>query len=63
MLMENETVEAFRMSGNSHDCGDKLGYLKAIVEYAMRDEHLGSDFTEFLQNTVNPSEKAKLKVV
>ncbi|QTL36028.1 UTP--glucose-1-phosphate uridylyltransferase GalU [Pseudoalteromonas viridis] len=49
MLMESETVEAFHMSGRAHDCGDKLGYLKAIVEYAMRDEKLGKDFSEFVK--------------
>ncbi len=49
MLMEQETVEAFHMSGRSHDCGDKLGYLKAIVEYAARDENLGEEFTQFLK--------------
>ncbi|KNC67319.1 UTP--glucose-1-phosphate uridylyltransferase GalU [Pseudoalteromonas ardens] len=49
MLMESETVEAFHMSGRAHDCGDKLGYLKAIVQYAMRDEKLGKDFSEFVK--------------
>ncbi|MFP3457550.1 sugar phosphate nucleotidyltransferase, partial [Psychrobacter sp. SIMBA_152] len=29
-LLAIDTVEAFHMSGRSHDCGDKLGYLKAI---------------------------------
>ncbi|MCK8097386.1 UTP--glucose-1-phosphate uridylyltransferase GalU [Pseudoalteromonas sp. 1CM17D] len=47
-LMTQETVEAFHMSGRSHDCGDKLGYLKAIVEYGMRDSKLGDDFTRYL---------------
>jgi UTP--glucose-1-phosphate uridylyltransferase len=47
-LMAQETVEAFHMSGRSHDCGDKLGYLKAIVEYSMRDEKLGKDFSSFM---------------
>ena len=49
MLMEKETVEAFHMSGRVHDCGDKLGYLKAIVDYAMRDEQLGEEFEAFLK--------------
>ncbi|MEJ6475603.1 UTP--glucose-1-phosphate uridylyltransferase GalU [Pseudoalteromonas piscicida] len=49
MLMEQETVEAFHMSGCSHDCGDKLGYLKAIVEYTIRDEQLGNEFSQFLK--------------
>lgn len=52
-LMESETVEAFHMSGRSHDCGDKLGYLKAIVEYSLRHETLGQEFTEHLKALVN----------
>ncbi|WP_352283729.1 UTP--glucose-1-phosphate uridylyltransferase GalU [Pseudoalteromonas sp. Q18-MNA-CIBAN-0097] len=52
-LITQETVEAFHMSGRSHDCGDKLGYLKAIVEYSMRDESLGEEFTEHLKSLVN----------
>jgi len=63
MLMEKETVEAFHMSGSSHDCGDKLGYLKAIVEYSMRDENLGTDFTNFVSELVKPKEKSHLKAV
>jgi len=47
-LMAQEAVEAFHMSGCSHDCGDKLGYLKAIVEYALRDDKLGHDFSQFI---------------
>lgn len=49
-LMAQETVEAFHMSGRSHDCGDKLGYLKAIVEYSLRDEKLGNDFSSFIND-------------
>ncbi len=52
-LMESETVEAFHMSGRSHDCGDKLGYLKAIVEYSLRHETLGEEFTEHLKALVS----------
>jgi UTP--glucose-1-phosphate uridylyltransferase len=52
-LIAQETVEAFHMSGRSHDCGDKLGYLKAIVEYSMRHESLGDEFTEHLKSLVN----------
>jgi len=52
-LMAQETVEAFHMSGRAHDCGDKLGYLKAIVEYGMRDETLGDEFTGYMKELVN----------
>ena len=51
-LLAIDTVEAFHMSGRSHDCGDKLGYLKAIVEYSMRDKSLGDEFTEYMKELV-----------
>jgi len=40
------------MSGCSHDCGDKLGYLKAIVKYSIRHESLGDEFTEHMKKLV-----------
>ena len=49
MLIEQETVEAFHMSGKSHDCGDKLGYAKAFVQYGLNDAKLGSDFRKALE--------------
>jgi len=48
MLMERETVEAFHMTGKSHDCGSKLGYMKANVEYGLRHPELGDDFRAYL---------------
>jgi UTP--glucose-1-phosphate uridylyltransferase len=49
MLMEMETVEAFHMTGKSHDCGSKLGYMKANVEYALRHDELGEEFKSYLK--------------
>ena len=51
MLMKNETVNAFHMTGKSHDCGSKLGYMIANVEYAKRHPELGEAFTEYLDNS------------
>lgn len=48
-LMEHEQVDAYYMKGKSHDCGSKLGYMKANVEYAMRHPELGEEFTEYLK--------------
>ena len=44
MLIEKETVEAYHMKGKSHDCGNKLGYMQAFVEYGIRHKTLGDDF-------------------
>lgn len=51
-LMQTEQVDAYYMKGKSHDCGSKLGYMKANVEYAMRHPELGAEFNEFLQTLV-----------
>lgn len=58
--MADETVEAFHMTGTSHDCGDKLGYLKAFVEYGMRHESLGDDFKQYLQTLMKEDDILKL---
>jgi len=47
-LMKVETVEAFHMTGKSHDCGSKLGYMKANVEYGLRHPEMADDFKQFL---------------
>ena len=50
MLIEKETVEAFHMTGESFDCGDKIGYMEAFVEYGIRHEKLGKEFKTFIKN-------------
>ncbi|HEO9034401.1 TPA: UTP--glucose-1-phosphate uridylyltransferase GalU [Serratia marcescens] len=53
MLMKDQTVEAFHMSGKSHDCGDKLGYMKAFVQYGLRHGSEGENFSRWLKQTLN----------
>ncbi|MGF1876746.1 UTP--glucose-1-phosphate uridylyltransferase GalU [Photobacterium frigidiphilum] len=52
MLMESQQVNAFHMSGKSHDCGTKLGYMQAFVEYGIRHNNLGDDFKAYLKDMV-----------
>jgi len=47
-LMHVEQVDAYYMKGKSHDCGSKLGYMKANVEFALRHPELGEEFKQFL---------------
>lgn len=58
MLMEKETVEAYHLKGVSHDCGNKLGYMQAFVEYGLRHNSLGEEFAHWLRDAVN-SDDAK----
>lgn len=55
-LMSLEQVDAYYMKGKSHDCGSKLGYMKANVEYALRHPDLSGEFKEFLMELLE-SEK------
>ncbi|WGL16407.1 UTP--glucose-1-phosphate uridylyltransferase GalU [Microbulbifer bruguierae] len=48
-LLKKQTVEAYRIVGHSHDCGNKFGYMKAQFEYGMHHNEIGSDLKEFLQ--------------
>ncbi|MFP1724957.1 UTP--glucose-1-phosphate uridylyltransferase GalU [Lonsdalea quercina] len=52
MLMDKETVEAYHLKGISHDCGNKLGYMSAFVEYGLRHKTLGSEFNQWLKTAV-----------
>jgi UTP--glucose-1-phosphate uridylyltransferase len=52
MLMEKQPVNAYMMKGKSHDCGSKLGYMKANVEYALRHKSLKNDFKAYLKELV-----------
>ena len=52
-LMEYERVLAYRFQGQRYDCGSKLGYMKANVEYALRHPDIGGDFLDYLK-TVKP---------
>ncbi|WP_448211235.1 UTP--glucose-1-phosphate uridylyltransferase GalU [Colwellia sp. MEBiC06753] len=49
-LMKLETVEAFHMTGKSHDCGSKMGYMKANVEYGLRHPELKERFADYLKS-------------
>lgn len=48
-LMQQQPVNAFYMTGKSHDCGSKLGYMQAFVEHAMRHEQEGQAFSAWLK--------------
>ncbi|AQQ01617.1 UTP--glucose-1-phosphate uridylyltransferase [Pseudoalteromonas aliena] len=45
-LRHLEPLEAYHLKGKSHDCGSKLGYMLANVEYAMQSSVMGEEFTK-----------------
>ena len=52
MLIEKENVDAFHMTGQSFDCGDKIGYMQAFVEYGLQHPKLGGPFKDYLKKLV-----------
>ncbi|PPC03130.1 UTP--glucose-1-phosphate uridylyltransferase GalU [Acinetobacter pittii] len=49
MLQETDIVEAYRMQGQTFDCGSKVGYLKAVLHYGIQHPKLGSEFKQLIQ--------------
>ncbi|MFB0937076.1 MAG: UTP--glucose-1-phosphate uridylyltransferase GalU [Propionivibrio sp.] len=49
-LLREEQVLAHRYQGTRYDCGSKLGYLQATVEFGRRHPEVGADFTNYLKH-------------
>lgn len=49
LLQKEESVEAYRMKGQTFDCGSKLGYLKAVLHYGVEHPALGEDFKSLIK--------------
>jgi len=51
-LLREESVFAYEFDGRRYDCGSKLGYLQATVNYALKHPELASDFRAFITASV-----------
>jgi UTP--glucose-1-phosphate uridylyltransferase len=49
LLMEKQPIYAFEFQGARHDAGDKLGFLKATVEFGLKNKEFGGEFRRYLQ--------------
>ena len=49
-LMSEEAIYAYNFEGRRYDVGDKLGFLEATVEYALRKPELKDAFIEYLKS-------------
>ena len=48
-LLKKEKIYGYTFEGKRYDTGDKLGFLKATVEFALKREDLGEEFREYLK--------------
>lgn len=53
-LLKEQQVLAYEYAGKRYDCGDKLGYLTATVEYGLKHAELGEPFRKYLQRFCTP---------
>ena len=51
-LIKHEAMYAYDFEGRRYDVGDKLGFLQATVEYALRKEELRGGFIEYLKTII-----------
>jgi UTP--glucose-1-phosphate uridylyltransferase len=58
-LLKEEQVLAYEFEGTRYDCGSKLGYLMASVEYGLRHPELSEEFGEYLTTRFCNLEQAK----
>lgn len=49
-LRKQEEIYAYSFEGRRYDCGSKIGYLEATVEYALRHDELSEAFSKYLKN-------------
>ena len=62
-LLCDESVLAYRFEGKRYDCGSKLGYLQATVEYALEHPELRDDFLEYLVSEFGQRAKKLLRAI
>ena len=55
-LSAHEAIYAYNFEGKRYDVGDKLGFLEATVDFALKRPELRDEFMEFLENRVNDSQ-------
>jgi UTP--glucose-1-phosphate uridylyltransferase len=48
-LLSEHRVDGFQFNGTRYDCGSKMGYLKATVDYALKRPELGQEFSAWLR--------------
>ena len=50
MLLNQQSIFAYQFEGKRYDCGDKLGFMKANIEFSKRHPEIGKEFIEFLKS-------------
>jgi len=49
ILLDKESVYAYEFEGTRYDCGSKLGYMQASIQYALKDPDIKEEFFEYIK--------------
>jgi len=49
-MLKKEKVYAYEFEGKRYDCGSKLGFLEATVDYGLNHPELSNDFKKYLDS-------------
>lgn len=47
-LLQSEALLAYQFGGTRYDCGTKIGYLKATIDFALKHAEVGTEFADYL---------------
>lgn len=50
MMLGQQSILAYQFEGKRYDCGDKLGFMKANIEFSKKHPEIGKEFIEFLKS-------------
>ncbi len=49
-LAQKETIYGYKIKGKRYDCGDKMGFLQATINYALKDKKFAPEFLQYLKD-------------
>jgi len=58
-LGKQEAIYAYNFEGRRYDVGDKLGFLEATIDFALKRENLKDDLLNYMKNIINNNETMK----
>lgn len=59
-LLKEQRVLSYNFKGRRFDCGSKVGYLKAQVEFALAHDEVGAEFREYLTELISTDEEGNV---
>ncbi|MEG6570855.1 UTP--glucose-1-phosphate uridylyltransferase, partial [Thermoanaerobacterium thermosaccharolyticum] len=61
-LLDYEAIYAYNFEGKRYDVGDRMGFLKATIEYALKRDNLKDDLLKYLNEIVKAADKNDIEV-